>query len=140
MSKVKAVYIGQRRFNDSSLSAAFKVDGEKDLRFFRHIRFAEIGREYWLEKKGEHYSSPRMPEAVDEEKTVQESKQLKTWVAEECEDKNAVRRLKKQKASAKNQELASIARRLKGYCQGMTYFEIKSVVEFLIEEASKKSR
>lgn len=137
MNKVKAVFVGRRIISDSNLAGAFKVPGKKDLVYFPRVKFAEIGREYWLGNDGEDYSSHRFPEACDPEANVKETLEIKNWIARQATDENAVRRYKKQKQTAKNEDAKAIARQLKAYCEGMSYLEVKAVVEFLIEEATK---
>ncbi len=141
--KVKATYVGLRRFSESTMSAAFLVGGsdeEKDLRYFKHVKYGEIGREYWLEQKGKNYACGRFPEAVDEDLVVQKTPHIKRWAAQEFKDEKQVRRIRTAKKLAKDPELATIVRRLESYCVGLSYFEIKEVIEHCISEIGLKLR
>jgi hypothetical protein len=137
-TKVKAVYVGQRRYSDSTLMGAFLVEGEKNLTFFKKVKFGEIGRLYYLIKEGENLTTPIYPEPVDENMTVEETREVKGWIALECKDKNLSRRIRLQKKASRNEDLQRMVNQLKRFCKDMTYFETKEVIEFLIEEVTKK--
>jgi hypothetical protein len=136
--RIKAVYVGQRIYSGSTLMGAFKIKGEKSLAFFRKVKYGEIGREYWLLKEGNIISTAPFAEPVDEHKEVEETKEVKNWIAEEIKDKNLVRRIRLSKKVSKNGDLLKVVNQLKRFCKDMTYFQTKEVVEFLIEEVTKK--
>ncbi len=127
--KVKATYVGQRQFSDAKLAGTFLV-GE-DLKFFPHVKHAEIGREYWLQRKDKNFACGKHPEAVDE-LHLNNTTQIKRWRAQECKDVTEVRRIKHQRKMSKDEDLERLVQRLETFCEGLTYFEVRNVVEYLL--------
>lgn len=136
MKKVKAIYIGERALSESRLGAAFKV-GDQTV-YFKTNPFLEIGREYWLEQTKMGFTLARIPEAVDENRKVENTKDVRKWRADEMRDQSKIRKARAARKAAKNPELKEIARRLARVCDGLGYFEIAAVAHFLIDEATKK--
>lgn len=134
---VKARYVGRRRLTERRLAGAFQIAGQEKLIFFSGVKFLKIGKEYWIERVDKSFSSSRYPEEVSDSKAA-DSAELKKWVAEEFEAEEQVRVFKARVAASKDEELSSIARRLKDYCEGMSYFQVEAVIRVLIDKAWRK--
>lgn len=131
--KVKATYIGKRRLTESSLGGAFKI-GTKEFLFKKAI-YCEIGREYWLVEYEDGYGCATSPDPCDD-KEVKQTKQVLRWVNEETEAENEHDRLRAAKKIEKIEGIRGVTFQLTQIVDGMSYFEIKELVEHLVQKAS----